>query len=217
LATVAWKRRAFLLGRLVEQGGRLMRIRRLGGTRSGAIRLTRFLRNEAVTVREMLTEAGSRAAARCVGRHVLAIQDTVLGLIDGQFLPRSAGRKAARHDTPIEHKESFRWLQDTDPAALVCAGVRQVTVMADREADLFEAFARRPEVADLLIRAAEDRSLEEGGRLFAWLDAWPATDMMCDSGRPHGRAPQTRYGKPGVRCHRKMPPALPVATATGSF
>ncbi len=44
-------------------------------------------------------------------------------------------------------------------------------MVADRESDIFEAFALRPEGVDLLVRAAQDRSLEDGGRLFAALDA----------------------------------------------
>ena len=181
--------------RLVEVGCRGVRVRRLGGDRAGEIRLTRFLRNPSVTVSEMARTAGQATAARCAGRHVLAIQDTtvvrsegggglylhavvaldadddaILGLIGGQFLNRSAGRKAVRRSVPIEHKESYRWVQGADLAASVCASARRVTVVADREADIFEAFARRPPSVDLLVRAAQDRSLDDGGRLFAQAD-----------------------------------------------
>src|SRR5829696_1742197 len=51
------KRGAFLHARLVETGGRGVRVRRLGASRAGEIRLTRFLRNAAVTVEEMAAEA----------------------------------------------------------------------------------------------------------------------------------------------------------------
>jgi hypothetical protein len=188
-------------------------VRRLGGRRSGEIRLTRFLRNKAVTVAEMLSEAGRRVSDRCQGRDVLAIQDTtavrsegggghylhavlavdaqdgtVLGLVDAQFLARTEGRAAGRHAVPVEEKESFRWLEGADQAASVCAGARRVTVVADREADIFEAFALRPEGMDLLVRAAQDRALDGGGRLFASLDALPeagrgALDLPARPGR----------------------------------
>jgi hypothetical protein len=173
-----------LLSRLVDVGGRALRVRRLGGTRAGEIRLTRFLRNEAVTIEEMLMEAEQRTSLRCQGRHVLAIQDTtvlrseggggdylhamigldaedgtILGLIDAQFLSRQSGRKVARRAKSIEAKESFRWLQAADQAASVCAGAQRITVVADRESDIFEAFALRPDGVDLLIRAAQDRCL----------------------------------------------------------
>jgi len=79
-------------------GGRSLRVRRLGGTRAGEIRLTRFLRNDAVTVGEMLAEARQRTAARCEGRDVLAIQDTtVIRSEAGRCeldLPARPGRRA---------------------------------------------------------------------------------------------------------------------------
>lgn len=49
--------------------------------------------------------------------------------------------------------------------------MREVTVVADRESDIYSAFARRPPGVHLLVRAAQDRALEDGGRLFARLDA----------------------------------------------
>jgi hypothetical protein len=167
----------------------------LGGSRSGEVRLTRFLRNDAVSIEEMATEAAQRTNLRCQGREVLAIQDTtvvqsagggghylhvtlavdaqdgaILGLIDGQFLNRQSGHKSQRHSLPIEAKESFRWLQGADHAASVCAGAARITVVADREADIYEAFALLPGEVDLVVRAAQDRSLGDGGRLFATLD-----------------------------------------------
>lgn len=179
-------------------GGRSLRVRRLGGNRAGEIRITRFLRNRSVTIEEMLSEAAVRTAQRCLGRNVLVIQDTtalsssggggdylhavigldeadgaILGVVGGRFLNRESGRKAKRRALPIEHKESFRWLEGADEAASVCAGAGRITVIADREADIYEAFALRPEGVDLLIRAAQDRSLEDGGRLFAALGALP--------------------------------------------
>jgi hypothetical protein len=176
------------------------------------MRLTRFLRNDAVTPEEMLAEAALRTAECCAGRHVLAIQDTtvlrseggggaylhavlaldaeddaILGLIDGQFLEREDGRRAERRRAGIEEKESFRWLLGADQAGSVCAGAASVTVAADRESDIFELFALRPEGVELLVRAAHDRSLEDGGALFAAIDAKPVA----------GRAELELAAKPG--------------------
>lgn len=206
------KRGAFLLDRLVASGGRRLRVRRLGGSRAGEIRLTRLLRNEAFSCEEMLAEAAGRTAERCIGRHVLAIQDTtvlrseggggeylhavlaldaqdgaILGLIDSSFLERKGGRRAARRSAPIEEKESFRWLEGADQAASVCAGAASVTVVADRESDIFEAFVLRPERVELLIRAAHDRALADGAALFAHADAMLAM----------GRAELELPAKPG--------------------
>jgi hypothetical protein len=186
----------------------------LGGDRAGEMRVTRFLRNAAVTTREMAAQAGLRTSRRCQGRDVLVIQDTtvirseggggdylhavmaldaedgaILGLVDGQCLQRSRGRKALRQALPVEMKESFRWLQGADEAASVCAGARRITMVADRESDIYEAFALRPEGVELLVRAAQDRSLEDGGRLFSALDGLPEA----------GRADLNLPARPGVK------------------
>lgn len=189
-------------------------MRRLGGDRAGEIRLTRFLRNASVTPGQMAAQAGRRTSQRCQGRDVLVIQDTtvirseggggdylhaavaldaqdgaILGLVDGQFLQRTSGRKALRQTLPVEQKESFRWLQGADEAASVCAGARRITVVADREGDIYEAFALRPDGVELLVRAAQDRALEDGGKLFAALDALPEA----------GRAELDLPAQPGVK------------------
>jgi hypothetical protein len=194
-------------------------VRRLGGGRAGEIRLTRFLRNAAVTPEEMARTAGLATQPRCTGRHVLAIQDTtvvrseggggwylhaalavdaedgaILGLIGGQFLSRDKGRKDQRRNLPIEDKESYRWLRGADLAAQLCAPARRVTVVADREADIFEAFARRPAAVELLVRAAQDRALGDGGRLFAQSDALP----------PVARATLDLPAKPGRRARKAV-------------
>lgn len=195
----AAKRGAFLHRRLVAVGGRGVAVRRLGANRAGEIRLTRFLRNAAVTFEEMALTAAARTGRRCRGaRHVLAIQDTtvlrsqgggghylhamicvdaqdgaLLGLIDGRFLSRQDGQKAKRRSLPIEQKESMRWLDGAQAAVDVCAAAERVTVIADRESDIYEAFARRPAGTGLLVRAAHDRALADGGRLFAFIDALP--------------------------------------------
>lgn len=198
-------------------GGASLRVRRLGGSRAGELRLTRFLRNEAVTEGEMLAEARERTAVRCAGRDVLAIQDTsvirsdggggddlhvvlavdaadetLLGLVDAQVLRREAGRREHRRGALVEDKESFRWLQGADEAAQACACAERVTVVADRECDIFEAFALRPDGAEMLVRAAQDRALGEGGRLFAALDALPeAGRCTLDLPAGPGRAART--------------------------
>lgn len=181
------------------------------------MRITRFLRNGSVTIEEMVSEAARRTAERCAGREVLVIQDTtvvrseggggdylhaamaldasdgaLLGLVDASFLERSSGRKAQRRALPIEEKESFRWLESAEQAASVCSGARRITIIADREGDIYEAFALRPDNADLLVRAAQDRSLEDGGLLFAALDALvPAGQADLDLPAQPGRRKRT--------------------------
>lgn len=198
--------------RLVAEGGKGIRVRRLGGNRAGEMQITRFLRNPAVTSAEMFATAAARTAERGAGRAVLAIQDTtvvksegggglylhptlivdaedgtIVGLAHAQFLKRERGRKGDRRGRAIEDKESRRWLEGAEAAAKVCAQAREITVVADRESDIYSAFARRPPRAHLLVRAAQDRALEDGERLFARLDAL----------REAGRAALSLPAKPG--------------------
>jgi hypothetical protein len=208
-----------LHARLVAAGGRGIGVRRLGGDRAGEIRLTRLLRHEAVTTEAISDEAGRRTAERCAGRHVLAIQDTtvvrsegggglylhpvivvdadegaLLGLAHAEFLRRDKGLKALRQSKPVKDKQSQRWLDGADRAARVCASAARVTVIADRESDIYAAFASCPAGTDLLVRAAQDRSLEDGARLFATADALPEA----------GRAGLDLPAKPGRKARQSQ-------------
>lgn len=160
----------------------------------------------------MVLSAAARLGERCAGRHVLAIQDTtvvksggggglylhvclavdaddgaILGLAYGQFLKREEGRKAQRRGLPTAAKESQRWLDGAAGAARASAAARQMTLVSDRESDIYAAFAWRPAGAHMVVRAAQDRSLEDGGRLFATMDALPEA----------GRAKLDLPAKPG--------------------
>jgi hypothetical protein len=206
-----------LYARLVESGGRGVRVRRLGGARAGEIRLTRFLRNEAVSCEAMVAEATGGTAERCVGRRVLVIQDTtvvrsdgggglflhpvlatdeesgaILGLAHAEFMDRTQGKRANRRLRPAEEKESNRWLEGARAAAATCAQAASLTMISDRESDIFPLFARRPPSCDLLIRASADRALDDGGRLFATLDSTEIAGRaeLDLSARP-GRAART--------------------------
>ena len=58
-------------------------------------------------------------------------------------------------------------------AAARLAGVASVVVVADREGDIHASFARCPAGVDLIVRAAQDRVLHDGTRLFAAPASWP--------------------------------------------
>jgi hypothetical protein len=66
----------------------------------------------------------------------------------------------------LEEKESARWLAACEAAAARLSKACAVTMVADRESDIYELFAHRPASLDLIVRAAQDRSLATGGRLF---------------------------------------------------
>jgi hypothetical protein len=148
-----------------------------------------------------------------------AADGAILGLVEGQFLERRSGRRAARRAAPIEEKESFRWLEGADQAASVCAGAASVTVVADRESDIFEAFALHPQGTDLVVRAAHDRCLADGRALFAAIDAAPlAGSTELDLPAKPGRKPRTarmqgrfmavRLARPKNGQRAGLPPSL---------
>ena len=169
------------------------------------MRITRFLHNPKVTLCEMISTARARTWARVAGRHVLAIQDTsalrvdekglglsfhpviavdanegaVLGLVDNFFLTRKGGERADRKERDFEVKDSRRWLSGAESASLLKeAGAACVTVIEDREGDIYECFAFKPANIEKLVRAAQDRCLADGTSLFAKADAWDEAGQM---------------------------------------
>lgn len=68
---------------------------------------------------------------------------------------------------PIKEKESFRWIESIAVSEAVLDGGGPLTMVADREADIFEVFARVPgERTDLLVRAARNRQISETAGLL---------------------------------------------------
>jgi hypothetical protein len=119
----------------------------------------------------------------------------ILGAIDGQFLQRDQGKRGTQRSRPIEDKESYRWLEGAERAAQVCAAASRITIIADRESDIYEVFTRRPETVDLVIRAAKDRNMgDKNPSLFAKVDALPAAATLPFSlpAKPGRAARETR-------------------------
>jgi len=94
----------------------------------------------------------------------------VLGLIDVQVWERHEPAPSGP-ERPTVDKESWRWLVGAQAAAaLRTAGATAVTVIADRDGDLYAGFAECPPEVELLVRAKTDRRLDGTGYLFAHLD-----------------------------------------------
>ncbi len=191
--------------RLVACGGRGASVRKLGGDRAGEMRISRFLHNRRVTAREIVQTAAARSCAQVSGLHVLAIQDTTsvrvdergyglsvhpliavdavsgftLGLVDLIYLDRRKAERAPHKERSFEDKESRRWLDGAQSAArLREAGAACVTVVEDREGDIYECFAFKPAGVEKLVRASQDRLLADGSRLFAAAGAWAEAGRM---------------------------------------
>src|SRR5439155_20993017 len=105
-----------------------------------------------------------------------ADEGAILGLAHAHFLSRGQGKAGLRRDLPVLAKESQRWLDGARRAAQVCASAAELTVIADRESDIYAAFADCPPGTDLLVRAAQDRALGDGGKLFEAADRAPVAN-----------------------------------------
>lgn len=205
-----------LFCRMLERG--TVCLRQLSDDRATQRRFHRLLEHVNVTAQEITRHGSERTALACVGRHVLAIQDTseidytsharrtsglggissnkgrglfihpvlaidaethaCLGIAHQAAWVRDidAPRKPTRR--PIEEKESMRWLAGAQAAGKRLSHASMVTVVADRESDIYEEWDRVPDDhTHLLTRVRHNRQLEGGGTLFDWLDAQSA--MGC--------------------------------------
>lgn len=127
--------------------------------------------------RRGLGPAGDGVSAGFFLHPVIAIDsetEAVLGLVDAKIWTRSDEFDATpARERALEDKESMRWLDGAARAAGRLSGAASVVVVADRESDIYAGFARRPASVDLIVRAAQDRVLDDGRRLFTAPAAWP--------------------------------------------
>ena len=177
-----------------------------------------------MTVEEIVEKAAIETAARVDGLHILAIEDTtsfrddglgnslvghatiaveaeqgaLLGLVDTQLIERSGRGKKPVKNRALRDKQSQRWIDGMEASARLVTSAALVTVMTDREGDIFEMFACRPEGVEVLIRAAQDRVLSEGeGKLFSSLVNKPEEEHTIELPARSGQ--KKRRARIGVR------------------
>jgi hypothetical protein len=191
-----------------------VQLRKLGDNRAEHAKFRRFLANDAVTVKEIVSHRAMFAGKAAVGRHVLAIQDTTeinfqaqcgrkrrlgtvgngtdvglfmhpvvvvdadseqcLGLVSAQVWRRRKRKAPNYKSLPIECKESYRWVKGAEEAKASLTQASMITVLDDREGDIYEKWARLPDRhTHLLTRASRNRSLAAGGSLFPTLAGFP--------------------------------------------
>jgi Domain of unknown function (DUF4338)/Transposase DNA-binding/Transposase Tn5 dimerisation domain len=138
------------------------------------------------------------------------VAGTPLGLLDVQCWardPKQFGKRALRHERPIEQKESQKWLKgfhQVSAARKQCPNTTLISV-ADRESDIYELFHlafNDPWGAQLLVRAEHDRLLADGqGRLWEHMAQQPvAGTEVLSMPRQGKRAP--REARLEIRCGR---------------
>ena len=88
------------------------------------------------------------------------------GVVTPQALESNSGARSPQ-----------RWLSVTAQAGTVLSTARSITVISDRESDIYEHFARRPANVELIVRASWNRKIEPqsgaSAQLFAFVDSLP--------------------------------------------
>ena len=85
----------------------------------------------------------------------------------------------------------MRWLRGAERTADLLTDAASVVVVGDRENDIYSCFARRPAAVDLIVRAAQDRTLVEDASLFVIAATWPELSQILVKVAPR------RIGDPG--------------------
>jgi len=123
-----------------------------------------------------------------------AASGALIGLVHVKVWNRQ-GRAKPRRRRATADKESQRWIEGAARAGEVLRQAAQITVVADRESDIYQQFAERPANVDLIVRACQNRRIQAEGedaapaRLFAFIDGLPeqgrfAVNIPAAPGRP---------------------------------
>jgi hypothetical protein len=115
--------------------------------------------------------------------HPLLVADAasggIIGLAGGRIWKRKGKVAVSRRRRAMEDKESRRWLEGAQDAMAALQDAAMVTVVGDSESDIYDLFAvPRAQNAHLLVRAAQDRCLVSGGKLFAHAQSLPEREQV---------------------------------------
>jgi len=117
-----------------------------------------------------------------------------LGLVAGEIWTRKGRVKVAHGERPLEEKESQRWIATAERAKEVLTQAAMVTVIDDREGDIYAKWASvAAENFHLLTRSMQDRVLANGASMYETAASLPITDiamidLMARTDRPARQA-----------------------------
>jgi hypothetical protein len=120
-----------------------------------------------------------------------AVSGACLGPVTGEVWTRARRVSKSHRDRRLCERESARWLRCAERAKSILKTAAMVTVIADRESDIYAEWACLPEPGfHLLTRASVDRKLANDGYLFAAARNFPL------AGTAHLFLPQRSPGVP---------------------
>ena len=135
-----------------------------------------------------------------------AASGSCLGLVGGDVWTRDGVNPIPHPQRPLAERESARWLSTAQQARSVLQSAAMVTVVADREADIYASWASVPAAnVHLLGRAMSDRLLAGGGTVFTAAAAFPVAGRRSIELRSHDLAHpkrtavvELRYGEVAI-------------------
>lgn len=148
---------------------------------------------------------------------------TCLGLVSGQVWTREARRTVSHDSRELSDKESQRWISTALAAKPLLAGAAMVTVLGDRESDIFALYANAAEQHyHVIARSMHDRKLASGEGLYAASEAMTVVDQRTIElpARPQRPARsahlELRFGstdlaRPQTKFLRHLPKSLTLA------
>lgn len=106
-----------------------------------------------------------------------AKSETALGYSYIKAWERKADRldrhERGYRDLPLEEKESYRWVEAALQSKELLQSANSITVVADRESDIYDLLSLKDEKLQLLVRSNYDRKLVTGGLLSTFIQELP--------------------------------------------
>lgn len=146
-----------------------------------------------------------------------------LGLLSGQIWTRKGRRTTSHDDRELSDKESQRWISTAVAARPLLTKAAAVTVLGDRESDIFALYASSAEQHfHVIARSMHDRKLADRSSLYEASDAMAGVDrraiqLPARAARPARLAQlELRFGaielaRPQSKFLRHLPKSLPLA------
>ena len=139
-----------------------------------------------------------------------------LGLVAGEVWTRQ-GRVAVAHGKrPLEEKESLRWISTAEQAKEVLAAAAMITVIDDREGDIYAKWATvAAQNFHLLTRSMQDRTLASGKSMYETTAGFATADVATIELLPRTNRPARqarlalRFGSVTIRRPKHAARELP--------